>query len=215
MFRERDVMDFARAQSLGLDSEQGRDVLEQIARRRRRGITMLEELSLRTQRLLPCMKRLEQISARMLDLQEQILNLRDLKTARSSGVQPSHDRTRRKSMFMVSMSAKKSSRRVESVISVPVDAIFEVGDAPHVYVRSRGQFEARRVELGDSNEVFFVVKAGLEDGERVVVASTSLRERPSEAALGAPLTLGATSRFYRYTSKKFLHLLNEIFLFGS
>ena len=79
--RERDLMDFAAAQPLGLDSKQGRAVLEKISRRRRRSVTMLEELSLRTQRLLPCMKRLEQISARMVDLQDQIRNLRDLKTA--------------------------------------------------------------------------------------------------------------------------------------
>ena len=79
--RERDLTDFAAAQSVGLDSEKGRDVLAMIERRRRRSVTLLEELSLRTQRLLPCMKRLQQISARMLDLQDQIRNLSDLESA--------------------------------------------------------------------------------------------------------------------------------------
>jgi len=79
--RERDLTDFAAAQSVGLDSEKGRTVLENIACRRRRSVTLLEELSLRTQRLLPCMKRLQQISARMTDLQDQIRNLMDLDSA--------------------------------------------------------------------------------------------------------------------------------------
>jgi len=79
--RERDLTDFAAAQSVGLDSEKGREMLEKIARRRRRSVTLLEELSLRTQRLLPCMKRLQQISARMTDLQDQIRNLQDLDSA--------------------------------------------------------------------------------------------------------------------------------------
>ena len=84
--RERDLTDFAAAQSVGLDSEKGRTVLENIARRRRRSVTLLEELSLRTQRLLPCMKRLQQISARMVDLQDQIRNLQDLDSARDERV---------------------------------------------------------------------------------------------------------------------------------
>ena len=84
--RERDLTDFAMARSLGLDSEQGLEIRRQIDERRRRSLTLLEELSLRTQRLQPCMKRLEQISARMLDLQDQINNLKDLTSAEDERV---------------------------------------------------------------------------------------------------------------------------------
>lgn len=80
--RERDLTDFAAARSFGLDSKEGWTVLKKISRRRRRSITLLEELSLRTQRLLPCMKRLQQISARMIDLQDQICNLQNLDSAK-------------------------------------------------------------------------------------------------------------------------------------
>jgi RNA polymerase primary sigma factor len=52
-----------------------------MAERRRRCVTLLEELSLRTQRLQPCMKRLEQISNRMSELHEQISSLRNLTSA--------------------------------------------------------------------------------------------------------------------------------------
>jgi RNA polymerase primary sigma factor len=84
--RERDLTDFAMARSLGLDSEQGLMIRRQIDERRRRSLTLLEEMSLRTQRLQPCMKRLEQISARMLDLQDQINNLKDLSSAEDERV---------------------------------------------------------------------------------------------------------------------------------
>ena len=84
--RERDLTDFAMARSLGLDSEQGLEIRRQIDERRRRSLTLLEEMSLRTQRLQPCMKRLEQIAARMLDLQDQINNLKDLSSAEDERV---------------------------------------------------------------------------------------------------------------------------------
>jgi RNA polymerase primary sigma factor len=45
-------------------------------------VTLLEELSLRTQRLQPTMRRLEQISRRMLELQRQIDSMKNLKSAR-------------------------------------------------------------------------------------------------------------------------------------
>jgi RNA polymerase primary sigma factor len=50
--------------------------------RRRKMVTLLEELSLRTQRLQPVMKRLEQISRRMTDLKRQIESLKHLKSAK-------------------------------------------------------------------------------------------------------------------------------------
>jgi RNA polymerase primary sigma factor len=53
-----------------------------IEQRRRKMVTLLEELSLRTQRLQPTMRRLEQISRRMLELQRQIDSMKNLKSAR-------------------------------------------------------------------------------------------------------------------------------------
>lgn len=79
--RERDLTDFAMARSIGLESEQGLKIRATIDERRRRSITLLEEMSLRTQRLAPIMKRLQQISVRMLELEEQIANLKDLSSA--------------------------------------------------------------------------------------------------------------------------------------
>ncbi len=50
--------------------------------RRRKMVTLVEELSLRTQRLQPCLKRLEQISERMQEIDRQIQSLKRLKSAK-------------------------------------------------------------------------------------------------------------------------------------
>ena len=53
-----------------------------LAARRRKIVTLIEELSLRTQRLQPAMKHLAQIADRMAELEKQINSLKRLKTAR-------------------------------------------------------------------------------------------------------------------------------------
>jgi len=80
--RSRDAVDFEKIRTGKLTEQEHTELLQQIETRRRRSITLLEELSLRTQRLQPCMKRLEQISHRMTELQEQIRNLRNLSSAK-------------------------------------------------------------------------------------------------------------------------------------
>ena len=55
---------------------------QRLEQRRRKMVTLLEELSLRTQRLQPTMRRMEQISRRMLELQRQIDSMKNLKSAR-------------------------------------------------------------------------------------------------------------------------------------
>ncbi len=53
-----------------------------LAVRRRKMVTLLEELSIRTQRLQPTMRKMEQICRRMNDLQRQIDSLKNLKSAK-------------------------------------------------------------------------------------------------------------------------------------
>jgi len=55
---------------------------QRLEQRRRKMVTLLEELSLGTQRLQPTMRRMEQISRRMLELQRQIDSMKNLKSAR-------------------------------------------------------------------------------------------------------------------------------------
>lgn len=52
-----------------------------LKRRRRKMVTLVEELSIRTQRLAPIMKRIEQISERMTELERRLNRIRNLPTA--------------------------------------------------------------------------------------------------------------------------------------
>jgi RNA polymerase primary sigma factor len=79
--RKEDADAYARLESTETTESERDEITQQIQIRRRRCVTLLEELSLRTQRLQPCMKRLEQVSARMTELHDQISNLTDLVTA--------------------------------------------------------------------------------------------------------------------------------------
>ena len=79
--RKRDLEDYAKLRSGNLSEAERTDVQQRLTERRRRCVTLLEELSLRTQRLQPCMKRLEQISNRMTELHEQVNSLRNLSSA--------------------------------------------------------------------------------------------------------------------------------------
>ncbi|MEX0704183.1 MAG: RNA polymerase sigma factor RpoD [Planctomycetales bacterium] len=80
--RQKNLADFARGMDDSVPEPERREALESLAVRRRKMVTLVEELSLRTQRLQPSMKRLEQISERMTELEEQIQNLKNLKSAK-------------------------------------------------------------------------------------------------------------------------------------
>jgi RNA polymerase primary sigma factor len=79
--RARDLEDYRLLETPDLKAAERREVEQRLVERRRRCVTLLEELSLRTQRLQPCMKRLEQISLRMTELDEQVRSLRSLDSA--------------------------------------------------------------------------------------------------------------------------------------
>ena len=80
--RQKDAADFEQISDQGSTAKQRRQLREKMAIRRRKMVTLIEELSLRTQRLQPCMKRLEQITRRMTELQDQINSLKQLRSAK-------------------------------------------------------------------------------------------------------------------------------------
>jgi RNA polymerase primary sigma factor len=80
--RKQNVADFATVISKDSTQLQREAAWQSLVLRRRKMVTLLEELSLRTQRLQPAIKRLEQISGRMNELESQIDNLKHLKSAR-------------------------------------------------------------------------------------------------------------------------------------
>jgi RNA polymerase primary sigma factor len=82
VLRERNHHDFATMMSPHATKEEQDEAAHTLAVRRRKMVTLVEELSLRTQRLQPAMKKLEQIAIRMVELERQIHSLRRLKSAK-------------------------------------------------------------------------------------------------------------------------------------
>ncbi|QDU41873.1 RNA polymerase sigma factor SigA [Symmachiella dynata] len=80
--RRKTIEDFAIATDESATQKVRRDAEERLKVRRRKMATLIEELSLRTQRLQPSLKRLEQICRRMIDIEKQIYSIRNLKTAK-------------------------------------------------------------------------------------------------------------------------------------
>lgn len=79
--QQKNVADFQQLVHPDTTSREKKVLQRSLDTRRRKIATLVEELSLRTQRLQPCMRRLEQISQRMLDLKKQIQSINNLKSA--------------------------------------------------------------------------------------------------------------------------------------
>ena len=82
ILRDKSIADFELVITPGTPATEIKAAQQRLAARRRKMVTLLEELSLRTQRLQPTMRRLEQISSRMDHLQHQIESMKNLKSAR-------------------------------------------------------------------------------------------------------------------------------------
>jgi RNA polymerase primary sigma factor len=80
---EQNDEDFQRFLEASLSEEEERRKLRRSLRlRRRKAVTLVEELSIRTQKVQPLMKKLEQISLRMDELEQQIEDLKGLRSAK-------------------------------------------------------------------------------------------------------------------------------------
>jgi RNA polymerase primary sigma factor len=72
---EQNVEEFTRSLDGRCGDDDRRKLRRSLRVRRRKAVTLVEELSIRTQKVQPLMKKLEQISARMDELERQILEL--------------------------------------------------------------------------------------------------------------------------------------------
>ncbi len=107
---ETDFRDFLRAKG---DRPTRETYYRDLARRRFKAVTLVEELSIRTQKVQPLMKRLEQVSARMDDLLNQL-------KAQRQGLQCQEDRSNlqkelRDLMLMTLETPRTLQRRVEAM----------------------------------------------------------------------------------------------------
>ncbi|VTS07918.1 RNA polymerase sigma factor RpoD [Tuwongella immobilis] len=79
---EQNVEDFTKLIDPATSDAQRDELRLALKRRRRKTVTLVEELSIRTQKVQPLMKKLEQISARMDELVMQIERLRNIRGAK-------------------------------------------------------------------------------------------------------------------------------------
>ena len=80
--RKKNIADFEKMNNPETPEKERKSAAHALAVRRRKMVTLIEEMSVRTQRLQPCMKRLSQISFRMTELEQQIEHLKRLKSAK-------------------------------------------------------------------------------------------------------------------------------------
>ncbi len=78
--------DFEKVLDTRTPEDQRRHLRRLLRIRRRKAVTLVEELSIRTQKVQPLMKKLEQISVRMTELEGQIEDLKDNRSAKEDRV---------------------------------------------------------------------------------------------------------------------------------
>ena len=76
--------------------------------------------------------------------------------------------------------------RHENVLAVPVAAVVETAEGDFCWLPSAGGTERRSLSLGDSNDQYIVVEAGLEEGDQVVLNPLDLIEEAQREALKLP-----------------------------
>src|SRR4051794_3370910 len=79
---EENVEDFHKLKDERTGEEAKKDLRRSLKTRRRKTVTLVEELSIRTQKVQPLMKKLEQISERMDELEHQVEELKGVRTAK-------------------------------------------------------------------------------------------------------------------------------------
>jgi hypothetical protein len=70
--------------------------------------------------------------------------------------------------------------QLTEAVFVPVQSITTIDGAPVCYILKEGQFVPRSVELGESNDSFVVVRAGLDEGDLVQLNAPRPQGMPPE-----------------------------------
>ena len=70
--------------------------------------------------------------------------------------------------------------RHEDVLTIPVAAVVETDEGDFCWVKTAEGAQRRSLQLGDSNDVFIVVEAGLKEGDEVVLNPTAFLEEATD-----------------------------------
>src|SRR5262245_59494152 len=110
---EQNQQDFERIIDARTAEEEKQKLRRQMRVRRRKMVTLVEELSIRTQKVQPLMKKLEQISVRMDELERQIEELQGLRHAREDRA---NLETELKDLMLMTLEDPSSLRRRAEII---------------------------------------------------------------------------------------------------
>lgn len=111
----KNTSDFQKFLDSDLSKSERREAFASLNKRRRKMATLIEELSLRTQRLQIGMKRLEQISQRMTELEDQIRDMSDLRVKNSKDDRANLDRELQDLVSMTMETPETLRERVKAV----------------------------------------------------------------------------------------------------
>jgi RNA polymerase primary sigma factor len=112
---EQNRDDFLKSLEDGLSDEDKKKSRRSLKIRRRKAVTLVEELSIRTQKVHPLMKKLEQISLRMDELERQIQELAGLRNAREDRA---NLETELKDLMLMTLEDAASLRRRAEIIKM-------------------------------------------------------------------------------------------------
>jgi RNA polymerase primary sigma factor len=110
---EQNVEDFTKSLDPRLSEDERRYYRRSLKLRRRKAVTLVEELSIRTQRVQPLMKKLEQISRRMDELEQQVTQLQDERSAREE--RANLEKELRDLMMMTLEDPQMLRKRIQSI----------------------------------------------------------------------------------------------------
>ncbi|MBI3410463.1 MAG: RNA polymerase sigma factor RpoD [Planctomycetes bacterium] len=109
----RNREDFPKSIDTVLSEDDRKEFRRRLKQNRRKAVLLVEELSIRTQKIQPLMRKMEQISARMEDLERQIADLAGLRSARED--KANFEAELRDLMFMTFEEPGALRRRVELI----------------------------------------------------------------------------------------------------
>lgn len=71
----------------------------------------------------------------------------------------------------------------EDVLTIPVAAVVETANGHHCWVKTEDEPQKRTLQLGDSNDIFIVVEAGVREGEQVILNPLALVDEAQSEVL--------------------------------
>ncbi|MEO6940888.1 MAG: efflux RND transporter periplasmic adaptor subunit [Candidatus Kapaibacterium sp.] len=80
----------------------------------------------------------------------------------------------------MTVAARISVSKIDNVLSVPIESVFEKDGKTIVYVENGTSFDKREVQLGAKNDNFIIVTKGVKEGEKVALVDPNKEQDPKQ-----------------------------------